>query len=692
MNRGLEAHGRSRALKAVDLTVATVLLFSAALLAGKAALFGGGRFLGTAARANTAYAVCALAATALAIRRDIRDRWSLLLRAATYPLVVALFFTLVRSRLPSGTKYQWPPKEQDPAHPPFASMAASERAEWGLRVALHAITRMANRDSSLWIPDDWPYPGDVQLAIDRSGTGDARVSSRADGGAVACFASVDAVAASVRPVDGRIHCGASSENSRALSFSKPTRRPWVAPSASADRVSRGEWGQYRRDASRSGAADRETDSTGWTAPLEGPARGSAAVVGDVALIGTHDAGSLEAFSVRDGKNRWRVRLPDWVHQDPVSDGRIAVVGFGDNRLASTGRAPAGVSAYDIQSGHLRWTAFEGNSVMTSPVINGADVAYITSAGVLRVRGLSNGVIRHTIRLPGGAIMSPPAIRNDTMIATLENSGVCAVDIARGRQLWCTVLPGTMLLGHSAPTVLGDTVIVSGRLNLTARAWLGRFGRGHLATYLEWLLAKILNGATDQWDAQAIWAIDVHSGAVLWSKPGLPVTRPLTGHISGTAAADSQVVALILPLAGRVIAFDRRSAGPLWTAASGGTRGPLTFSDGRIYGATGTGYLQVRRAKSGALLCSVRVPRQFDRPGPTRAGGLWLFSSVDGDIVAVPRRFLDACNVQAVQAAFSPRATGYGVAVTEPMFNNPETSNADGDEHDVHRNLSVPALR
>jgi hypothetical protein len=107
----------------------------------------------------------------------------------------------------------------------------------------------------------------------------------------------------------------------------------------------------------------------------------------------------------------------------------------------------------------------------------------------------------------------------------------------------------------------------------------------------------------------------------------------------------------LPLADRLVAFDRGTSTIRWSIDGGGSRGPVLLSGDNGYVVSHDGNLRVHRARDGQLLCSIALPRHYDRGGPTLAGGSLLLASLEGDIVALPRRQVDACDAAAIRAVF-----------------------------------------
>src|SRR5207249_5853879 len=182
--------------------------------------------------------------------------------------------------------------------------------------------------------------------------------------------------------------------------------------------------------------------------------------------------------------------------------------------AFTGRAPGGVAAYELSTGRSLWTRFDESSVMTSPVIRDSAILYVTAAGVLRRRELSTGKLVGELTLPGGASMAPPAARGETLVATLELNRVCALRISTLSVLWCRTDPRFLNVGHAAPTIVGDEVLVSGLVPLD-RGWMRQLARIHprLAARMVW--SAVMSGF-DVTAGQMFAALDLRDGHVRWA--------------------------------------------------------------------------------------------------------------------------------------------------------------------------------
>ena len=562
---------------------------------------------------------------------------------------------------PQGSR--WPSKRTDSMAWRLFELSPVLRASWGAQVAMHrATTRPA--EAVLSIPADWAFPVDVSIAVERSGADTVRVWARTADGMVRCVArpveqgmgmkSKAKAKAGVPGAQGNLAqtegdprmvtrgCTGRAEPPIAQ-FLKPLRVQ-EAPAAPATDVVGEPWPQYRRDGTKS-ATVATGGTVGWHSRLDGPSRSSFSVVGNSAFLGAHMTGTLASYDIANGALRWSSRLPDWIHQDVVSDGRVAVVGFGDNTLAP-GRFPSGVAAYAAADGRHLWTRFDEATVMTSPVLHDSVLVYATSAGIVRKRLLSTGALLAEKLLPGGVIMGPPAAIGDTIVFSLDPDGVCALLISSMQTLWCRAMPFHLETGHSSPSIVAGTVISSSRIRPRA-ASLRELSR--LPGAVLWRQVRSLLEMNFESAGQRIQAFRLSDGTPLWSSRLFPDLRVVDGHPSGTAAIHDSIGVMVLPTADTIAAFDIRTGRVLWAAGAHESRGPPLIIGGTVLNAGHDGTTELRDVATGKLACTMTRATGYDRAGPTIAGGLVLFSNLKGELEAIPRSALLGCDAAALRA-------------------------------------------
>jgi outer membrane protein assembly factor BamB len=624
-----------------DRVLAVGLMAASVLLAWRTARYGRSDLFGSPGAAFAYYSAQALAGgwylTGFRGARASAASW-LTLGARVLSIVMcgAAATRTIRQPAPNRLTSAWPPIERAASDAPFDALTPDERLTWAVRVAAHWFTGTRSWNQALVVPADWPLPPNVEIAS----AGDSalrRVAARAIGDHRICLTTLPPPADTPEHAMDGIVCRAPAAQDSGLVFHAPTRGENLARTP-IDADSGLAWPQYRFDAAR--RADAAGRSAGaWGAQMRGVARSSPSVVDSGVFIGTHGLGSIEAFSLRDGRAWWKARVPNWVHQDVTGGHGVVVAGFGDNGGSFVGLMPAGVAAFDAATGALRWTAFEGNSVMTSPVIWRSAAVYITAAGVLRVRSLADGALSATLRLSGGAIMGPPLIRHDTLIVGLDEDHVCAVDLRTTSELWCTQVSGAAALGHSAVSLLGDTVYATANI----QHHLSRL-RSIMKRLTSWDRLPGSADSTGGLTGAQLIALDARDGRVVWRSDVFPAVRARAGHTSGTATADDSTIVVALPTSDVLLGFDRRSLRLRWRRPAAHTRGSPLMKDGRVYWLGRDGEFFVLNAGDGSVACSTKLPEHFDRGGPTLAGDAMLFASVERTLTAVPLADANRCAV------------------------------------------------
>lgn len=540
----------------------------------------------------------------------------------------------------------WPPRQALIDAVVLDSLEPAERAAWGARVASHVILDGGRLRLPVSVPPDWPFPADVEVAVSRVGDTEVDVWARAGDGTATCLTVWLATGLQADSVARRGRCASREEPPQGLAFSTPVRERWIGPEP--DTIpSHPAWRQYRGGPLRRGAARAEPDDPepdpGWHTWIDGRVRASASAMGDLVLVGGHGTGSLTAFARESGDTRWIARLPNWIHQDPVTGGRIVVTGFGDNLPSFNGRAPSGVAAYDLDTGRHLWTAYDPGSVMTAPVVHDSAVVYGTGSGLLRRRHIETGALLAEAMLPGFVTMAPPAMLGDTVVFALDHGTACALDVVSLERFWCTVLPDLRMLGHAAPTITDGTVLVSGAATIAAVAprEFNRLGTG-LQRRLLW--SALFPGRFEVYAGQAIAALDLHDGSVRWRSPLFPFARQVVGHTSGTATVAGALAAIVLPIADTLVVFDPSDGEIAWAHGAHAARGPPVIIDDLVIVAGRDGVITVRDLASGVLRCTITRDVGWDRGGPTVAGDLLVMANLDGEVEALPlERFL-GCDV------------------------------------------------
>lgn len=586
-----------------------------------------------------------LAAVVLPLARPRRRPVRWLARLVVYPIVVVIVMVAVaRARtladLASGSGVAvWPPRPEYSFADRLDQLSPRLRAYWGVRIAAHQLGHVADAPSRLVLPPSWPFPDDVEVGFRQPAGGPIEIWARAADGSAACLRIPARTGVATDTATGRARCERRDRAPSDVAFAPVIRASPPAPTDPGPIVEPA-WRQYRADARRSGVAVAPvTHSDGWRVVLDDQVRASVSVVGRHVLVGSHGIGHVVSLALDDGDLEWQARAANWVHQDPVTDGRVVVAGFGSDWGSFDGREPSGVAAWDLATGHHLWSRFDESGVMTTGVVRDSVIVYGTAAGVLRKRLMRTGELLAETRLPGGVIMAPPAMIGDTVVVTLDERGVCALLIDSFERLWCREYPGYRLMGHASPGVQHGVIVASGAELLRALS-PGEFLRQGPARQFE--LLRTAFGPEYRYAAQSFLAIRVRDGALLWTSRAFIATKTFKGHIAGTATFADTIGVIALPLADSVVAFSLATGQVRWTAGSHDARGPPLLLGDAVVVAGRDGLTEIRALDDGTLRCVMERTNGYDRGGPTLAGDLVIFASLGGEVEAVPRDDLLEC--------------------------------------------------
>ncbi len=535
----------------------------------------------------------------------------------------------------------WPPRVDSARAVVLGELSGELQASWGLWLALASASRDPSRWSQPSIPERWGFPPGVRIGGIVTDSGAMLVAQSADG--ITCTAltwsdSSGWPTASVVPTCGDSPPAGVELAAPLRETDEPRRHEFPAPSRDPRT-----WPQYRRDAAHLIATPLSGDSaSGWAAETRTPVRASASTAGGLVLVGGHGTGVLVALDASTGALRWRARLPNWIHQDPVSDGYRVLVGFGDKDASFLGQAPSGVAAFDLATGRWLWTAFDETSVMTSPVLHDSTAYSISAAGVLRGRSLADGSLRLERQLPGGAIMGPAALSGETLFVGLDVDVACAVLLPGGHELWCREFPGLRWMGHASPSVADSVVLLTG-VATALTPGISEYRRLPWRNRLQQLRALLF---PKYWDVnspgQVILGVDRGTGATRWRSRVYPWARDVDGHTAGTAVVASGIGVVVLPMADVAVGFDITTGAERWSQPAHGSRGPVLVLDGSVVVAGQDGVVLVLNLATGSERCRLQSPLGFDRAGPVPTGVHAVFVRLDGRVVAVPREDLLAC--------------------------------------------------
>ncbi len=558
---------------------------------------------------------------------------------------------IVFSRITAASQFSWPPRIDRLAAVVLDSLSSTDQASWAAHVASHRLLDEGRVVLPISIPVEWPFPSSIALGTRRVESDEIEVWARAGDGTAVCLPVLLRSDLRADSASRKTRCVDQHEGPSEVTFAAPDRDTGPQPrSTSIGR--RSPWPQYRFDAAHTAIAGRShvgTDSAqaGWITTIDGRIRASVSVSDDLVMVGGHGTGSFTVLDARTGEVHWIARAPNWIHQDPVTDGNVVVVGFGDNTDSFSGRAPSGVAAYELETGRHLWTAFDGGSVMTTAVLRDSMVVYASGVGLVRKRNLFTGALEAIDTLPGGVIMAPPMLVGDTIVFTLEPDHVCALLFSTMERRWCRRIADLRMMGHAAPAAFEGLVVVSG-VGSFSSASLAEYRRMNRALQSRLLRSALFPGQVEVHSGQVFLALGLHDGSIRWRSHLYGDPRLVPGHTAGTATFGDATGVIVLPVSDSVVAFDPETGAVHWASGANGARAaPLILGD-RVLTAGRNGVIEMRKLADGSLTCAIRRRVGWDRAGPAVAGDLVIFANLDGEIEAIPTRELLECTVPGSQ--------------------------------------------
>jgi outer membrane protein assembly factor BamB len=399
----------------------------------------------------------------------------------------------------------------------------------------------------------------------------------------------------------------------------------------------GEWLQHRADASHSGITPAAIGTPGarWTYAVGGELRASVAVAGNQVFIGAHGNGELVALTLDSGRVGFRIRVPNWVHHEPVVTTDLVIVPFGNSEPiepggAQLGSAPSGIAAYERRTGIERWRRYTNTSVMVSPVVRDSIVAAVTHEGDVIAWRIADGKELWRTRLARRSPMANPLLADSVLFVGVELAELCALDVRTGHLLYChEVASDGWGAGHSSPTLAGSTVLFS----------------YHTRTSGFWLRALAgIAKPTTHGDAMLV-ALDAASGRERWRVNLGRGVHDVVGHIAGTPVVVGKTAYVNAPSSGRVVAVQTDSGRVLWSSDVRPARGSVLVTNGAVLSASSDGQLVVLDAATGKERCRQKLPANPDRAGLTLAGNTGILTLRNGLVVARPIGDWIACRAQ-----------------------------------------------
>lgn len=208
-----------------------------------------------------------------------------------------------------------------------------------------------------------------------------------------------------------------------------------------------DWGTFRHDLARSGAASSPGPTEAavdWTVDLGGSVDGSPIVVADRIYVG-NSHGELFALNRADGRPVWKATTGGAIV------GAAEVVGD----LVVAGSVDCFLYAFDRQTGQLRWRHRAERPVLASATSVGGKLVFGAMDGVLRALDPATGKAVWIAPAAGG-ISSPVAVQDDTLYYGDESGSIFARKLADGSEMWSQKLSGRVI---AAPTLAEGKLVV-----------------------------------------------------------------------------------------------------------------------------------------------------------------------------------------------------------------------------------------
>ena len=392
----------------------------------------------------------------------------------------------------------------------------------------------------------------------------------------------------------------------------------------------GTWQQHRVDVTHSAtiASADIYPPVSWTTKLGGELRASVAVAGNQVFIGAHGNGLFAALHMKTGRPGFQIRVPNWIHHEPVVTEDLVIVTFGNSEAPlpeapETGSHPSGIAAYDRATGVERWRRYAKGAMMTSPVLVDSTVTAVTNEFEAISWRASDGKELWRTRLPGSSAMGNPVVRDSLMVIGLEQTRLCVLNVHTGAILHCHAFAKSGWgAGHASPALDGDVVL---------QVYEGLSG---VKTKLL-IAARRMLGLPERIGDEVMVASRLDTGAELWRVALGTNTRAAVGHIAGTPVVVNGVAYVPSPNNGLIFAIRTDSGRVLWSTETNTARGSVLVARGAVLAASTDKKFFVLDAATGAIRCKQDLPAPPDRAGPTLAGETGILTLRNGMVMARP---------------------------------------------------------
>jgi outer membrane protein assembly factor BamB len=234
-------------------------------------------------------------------------------------------------------------------------------------------------------------------------------------------------------------------------------------------------------------------------------------------------GIVYAYTLQDGRRRWRVKTKLPITAGPGVGQGMVVVGASDGTLL----------ALNSENGKQLWKTNVNGYILASPAVSpSAVIAYTTDGHIICVSP-SNGkelwTISHDVPNLSLRGASPPVISGDLLLQGLDTGQLLAVNLADGSQRWITTISTPAGNNDLSRLVDLDGVLAVDSDNIYAVNYQGRIvevarDSGQILWSREMSsYTGVSEDATNVYATDihsAVWALDKNTGVPVWTQPAM----------------------------------------------------------------------------------------------------------------------------------------------------------------------------
>jgi ABC-type dipeptide/oligopeptide/nickel transport system permease component/outer membrane protein assembly factor BamB len=249
-----------------------------------------------------------------------------------------------------------------------------------------------------------------------------------------------------------------------------------------------------------------------------------------------------------------------------------------------------VSAFDIETGGLRWSHTLNGSIVDGVAVVNGTVYVGTATGVVAALSLAFGTLNWTTSV-GPAVSGAVAVANGRVFASTVDGGLVALAAGNGAVLWRTSIGGSLSAG---PAVLGNRIALVD--NATAVAvWntgngslLWRWNGSAASPGDRAEAAPVVNPTTVfvHTHEANLYAFNLSTGAIRWNQSN---TFFHTGYPALSTAAVTPTVVYVYDATQQLKAISLASGRVLWRATFGTVSyAPVAVDSGEVLTGDETG--------------------------------------------------------------------------------------------------------